>query len=210
MKTIVRILMTAAAVMMFANFASAQIDQYLCENETVRGYEADNGDVASNYVWAVTGGVPFVGGISNTKQVQLNWTGIAPGDYTLTVQEGLPGCLGALRTFVIRVSPFPTAAISYAGGFVCSGAPFDLSVDYTGTAANWTFSYTINGGAPIAVAAIPSATDPYTLTIAGGILLNSTFEVVAISDNACSTPIVMSSSVTVDIQTFGTTGIIAL
>ncbi len=211
MKTIVRILMTALAVMIFANFASAQIGQYLCEGTAVKGYEAEDGDVLSNYEWTVSPGASFVGGINNTKQVQIDWTAVAPGDYTLTVKEGPLACQGVEHTLVVRVSPQPTVAISFpAGGFVCNGAAFDLEVDYDGTASTWAFSYTVDGGVPIAVSGLTVAgQDPYTLNIAG-IAANTDFEIVEISDNACSTPAAVSETVTVEIQTYNTSGITPL
>jgi len=83
----------------------------------------------------------------------------APGTYTVTVTDG-NGCTDDASITITQDITVPTATLSGGGG-ACIGDDVDLTVTFTGTSP-WDFTYTANGGAPIAV---NDVTSPYTLTV---------------------------------------------
>ncbi len=207
MKTIVRILMTAAAVMMLTNFASAQIDQHLCIQTGLKSYRAVGGGAnpPSSYNWTLPAGA--VEDSRTDNEITIDWSGVAAGVYNLTVSEEIAGCAGTVYTFAIEVHAKPTATIVDATSTVCSGtATADISVALTGT-ANWTITWAINGVDQAPIAAI--AASPYTLVVPDGITATSAYTITAISDAYCADG-TFTGTVTYTVPTFGTTGIIAL
>ena len=93
--------------------------------------------------------------------------------YCLTSVTDATGCSQSLvnQCQTIVVSPIPTANIS-GGTTGCAGTPVNLTVALTG-AGPWNFTYTVNGGAPVAVNNVLAS--PYTLpvTVAGTYALAS-------------------------------------
>lgn len=211
MKTIVRILMTAAAVMMFANFANAQATYSVCAGTGVVTFQANNGgaDATSDYLWT-TDDLAFVGGIVDTKNVQMDFTTALANDViNLTVYEIIDGCIGTTWTMAVTVRPLPTVTLALTSGNVngnvCSGDAITFDVTLTAGTSPFDFNYTIGGGAEIPVSGVNSV---YELSVAG-IAVNTDYVITEVTDQYC-TSTGLSVTETVTVQTFGTTGIIAL
>jgi hypothetical protein len=210
MKTIVRILTTAAAVILMANFASAQEDR--CIGGADRSYLADSDNATPTFAWSLElpGGGDGAAYLSdaNTDECTIDWDNAAltDGTYTLSVIESYLGCDSDPITLTIIVHAKPTATITVADdATVCSGeATPNISVALTGT-ANWTITYAINAvdQAPVG----PIAASPYALVVPDGITLTSAYTITAVSDAYCADGTGVGT-VTFTVPDFSTTTIV--
>lgn len=96
-----------------------------------------------------------------TSPFSWNLSPVASTAYCLTSVTDGTGCTQTLvnQCQTITVSPSPTASIS-GGATGCAGTPVNLTVTLTGTGP-WNFSYSVNGGAAVAVNNVLAS--PYTL-----------------------------------------------
>jgi hypothetical protein len=214
MKTIVRILMTAAAVMMLANFANAQIEE-VCASSQDERYTATGGDAGSSYIWKVydpfdveiTGTV--IDGADDEINVQIDWPATA-GTYRLEVQEVVAGCASAALTATVLVHALPTATIVDATPTVCSGETATVAVTLGGSSLvgswdNWTITWAIDAGDQATFTDVETEIvgDVYTftptMTVSGAITISEVY------DGRCSNT--GSGTISVTVPTFGTTGI---
>lgn len=182
MKTIVRILMTAAAVMMFANFASAQ--QYLCETAgaLVKSYEA--GDLASSGTtveWTISVGGPAITNSTSTT-CSIDWNGVAAGTYTLTLTEThSSGLCTGVETLTIYVNEKPSASFALTGSTVCNGQEATMVVNITSD-SDWSLVY--NDGVNPDVTETGSA-GTFDIVV-GGVVANATYTLVSIANLGCT------------------------
>lgn len=85
--------------------AQQQLPDTLCQGSVVREYFV-SGWANSTYTWIVEGGQVQPPG--NTAQVQVDWTGVPPGVYSITVVEhASDGCDGDPLTGHVFILPAP-------------------------------------------------------------------------------------------------------
>ncbi len=129
----------------------------------------------------------------NSVTVAVPTTTAGTFTYTLvSVQDGSPtACVQAQNaTAVVTVNPLPTATISGSKSLVCIGSTPAPDITFTGAGGTtpYTFTYTINGGAPQTISTTGSNTSvilPASTAAAG----TFTYALVSVQDGsstACS------------------------
>lgn len=204
MKTIVRILMTAAAVMMLANFANAQND-HRCVSTVGTQYQADGVDVGGTYSWVVTdpssndvtGSVITAG--AGTTVITTSWPATA-GVYTIELTETIGSC-SEVFTFTVELHAKPTTTIVDATTVICNLDDPTVEVTFAGNQP-FNFTYDINGTTTDVNAHDGS---PYTINLTD-VSANTTVTVTAVSDLYCGDG-TNTGTAQFNVQTFGTTGI---
>lgn len=202
MKTIVRILTTAAAVMMFANFANAQ--QHLCYStvSNVKSYEATTLAPLSSVAWTITGGVTITNSTSTTCSIE--WDGVAAGSYTLTLTETHEsGLCTEVATLLITVHTAPTANFVLASSTACSGDLGEVIANISSD-SDWTLSYTLGG---VAQPAITGTSADVSYDFAPTVGATMTYVLTGITNLGCTgsitaetthvvTPVVLAPTIT--------------
>ena len=130
----------------------------------------------------------------------ITGTPTASGTFNYTVTTTGP-CINNSLSGSITVNPIPTATMS-GSVEVCQNSAPDPSITFTGAGGTrpYTFTYTINGGAPLTVtttAASNSVTVQQTTAVAGPF----TYDLVSVADGsstACSQPQAGSVLITVN------------
>jgi hypothetical protein len=184
MKTIVRILTTAAAVMMFANFASAQdYTQDFCEGASDPTVQYQAGDLESGssvILWTMEAG----GGVltnETSATCDVDWTGVTPGTYTITLRETHSSSLCFVeKTIDVTIHAKPTANFALTGSTVCNGEDANILVNISST-ADWSLVY--NDGSSHTVTG--TAGNNYTIS-ALGVGADVTYTLVSIENDGCT------------------------
>lgn len=123
-------------------------DLTVCLNNSDGSYISQSG--FTNYVWTATNGTVTPGTGSNEHTATVNWT--ASGNQTITVNfMDLNGCVAAAPTVrTVLVNPLPTATVTTNKTEVCQdGTPPVITFTGANGLKPYTFTYTINGGAPL-------------------------------------------------------------
>jgi len=145
-------------------------------NGTASVNSVSGGDGNYTYLW-------------NTGATTSTITGLAPGNYSVTISNSACGSSILLNTTVFAANPLPTVTSVSGGGTYCSGvSPGNISVSTTGTGP-WTLNYTINGSPQ----SVNFASSPSSLGNAAGI-----YVVTGITDAYCSNSASGSQSITVN------------
>ena len=143
MKTIVRILMTAAAVMLLANFANAQ--QHICFSDVTNEltYDAETLQPLSTVEWSMSAGGGTIDDI-NAESITIDWEDVVAGDYTLTLTENhVSELCSEIATLTITVHTAPTATFAVETSTACDGLLGEVIVNVVSD-SEWTLSYEID------------------------------------------------------------------
>jgi hypothetical protein len=145
----------------------------------------------SGYHWTYSGSGATITG--NTKDITIDFAaGATSGDLTV---YGSNSCgNGAVSaTYHINVNPLPTATIANDANLAeCKNSPTKPGIIFTGAGGTtpYTFTYTINGGAPQTISTVggSSSVTFYQPTTTSGTF---TYELVSVKDNSstqCANP----------------------
>lgn len=185
MKTIVRILMTAAAVMMFANFANAQ--QHRCLGGADQEYQA--GITAGSTVgWVLTQPVGATATLSIVDPItcSIDWSnaGSIAGTYTLTLTEThASGLCTETEVLSIIVHTPPQATFASATSTACNGLAGEVIANITSD-SDWTLSYTIDGVPGSVSRGVADITYDFAPAAVSAVM---TFVLTDISNEGCTT-----------------------
>jgi hypothetical protein len=127
--------------------------QTVCITGLAEPYGVDP-TAGSTYVWTVVGGTAgtdWVLTATNTNLASVVWK--TAGTYKVQVLETTDkGCTQPSPVDVdVIVNPLPTATIAGTAAVCQNGTAPDITFTGTGGTAPYTFTYTINGGAPLTV-----------------------------------------------------------
>jgi len=119
----------------------------VCLNSTGNAYQVQTG--YSDYVWAVTGGTITLGGglgdSTTDNSATVTWNAAGPQSISVNFNSGI--CSAPAPTvYPVTVNTLPTATVATNNAAVCQNGTSPI-VTFTGAdgAANYTFSYTLNG-----------------------------------------------------------------
>jgi hypothetical protein len=106
---------------------------------------------ATSYIWTLPAGASITGG-NNTNNITANFSGVASGVYTYSV-EAVNSCgSGTASTSSFSVSAAPTVSVS--SGAICIGSSFTIAPSGAST-------YSVSGGSSVVS---PTATTNYSVT----------------------------------------------
>ncbi|WP_395093114.1 hypothetical protein ACF3NR_02965 [Vaginella massiliensis] len=144
-------------MLLFTSAVFAQVQQtvtfgdntdynYSVDTDPEHGEASPDGTPGSTYAWSISGGGTFPTGqhntIDNDNKATINWSGAAPGIYTITVEETNAGCSTDPVNFQVEVVlPNATGSVSWDGVNVCKGGVVTFNV--TGAVAKSTLHYTV-------------------------------------------------------------------
>ena len=154
----------------------------VCEGVTGIAYSTESS--MTGYSWTVSPGGAITSG-STTNTINVSWN--TPGAQTVSVNyTNASGCLAASSTVKnVTVNPLPTATIIGTTA-VCQNTVAPL-ITFTGASATapYTFTYTINGGAPLTIATV--AGNSVTVAAPTSTVGTFIFDLVSVQDGSTTT-----------------------
>ncbi|MES2862778.1 MAG: T9SS type B sorting domain-containing protein [Bacteroidota bacterium] len=150
--------------------------------------------------YTINGGTNQTAVLDNTGQLQVNLSGLAPGDYTVlisSITEGtIPNCTTNVNiSSTFSVQPVLFADIAVSSSVVCSGT--SATITFTGT-PNTTVTYKVNGGANQTISLDNSGTASITTS---ALVANQTYDLVNVFTSAPACSKTETDSVTITVIT---------
>ena len=172
----------------------------VCLNSTGNIYEVQSDPTYSDYVWSITGGTITsgggLGGSTTDNTATVTWNTAGPQTISVNFNSGL--CSAPAPTaYPVTVNTLPRATVSTNNATVCQNGSSPI-ITFTGAdgAANYTFSYTING---VAQPDIVSSGNSQTATVPTGTAGDYIYKLTNVADNnTCSQ--VQTNAVTVTVN----------
>ncbi|MDB5229216.1 MAG: C-terminal target protein, partial [Chitinophagaceae bacterium] len=142
-----------------------------------------------------SGAVQTVSATGNTVTVNVPTSSAGSFTYSLVNVSDASCSNNASGSSTVVVKTLPTATIG-GGATLCQNSPSPvITITGNGGSGNYTFSYTINGGA-VQTATGSKASIPQSTASAG----TFTYSLVSVSDGGCSSPVSASATITINAQ----------
>lgn len=154
-----------------------------CINEAVQ-FSDSTTSVKPTYKWWWNFGDPASGAANQSNLKDPTHTFSAPGTYTVRYANiTTPGCLSDTLSKQIVIAPLPTANIT-GNTTVCINSP-SPNITFTGALGlqpTYTFTYTLNGGAPQTIVSTGNTVQLPVVTNAAGTF---TYQLVSVQNGNC-------------------------